>query len=156
LNAYRKQRRESDAQVKAQQDAWWAEYHQTQHYKDRRAADHKRKQSGDPIYRDKRQEGYHRRKQTLWQQVLDAYGRKCSCPTCSETIEEFLTIDHTDGYLSGPRSGEKLWRWLRDNGFPQDGFRLLCYNCNCGRERNNGVCPHEDNLFTDTPVVVAS
>ncbi len=125
------------------------EYHQTDHYKDRRASDHKRRQANDPEYRAKRRESYHRRKNELWQQILEAYGRKCSCIPCGETVEEFLTVDHTDGYTEGPRSGEKLWRWLRDNDFPQEGFRLLCYNCNCGRERNDGVCPHEEMRLTD-------
>jgi hypothetical protein len=29
------------------------------------------------------------------------------------------------------------------NNFPR-GYRILCYNCNCGRALNNGICPHKD------------
>lgn len=29
-----------------------------------------------------------------------------------------------------------------DQGFPPS-FRVLCYNCNSGRARNRGVCPHQ-------------
>ncbi len=143
LNLYRREQREADPELRARQHAWVVEYWQTEEYKARRAEDHKRRQANDPAYRESRKEAYRRRKETLWQQILDAYGRQCSCPPCGETTEEFLTMDHMDGYTDGPRSGEKLWRWLRDNGFPQNGFRLLCYNCNCGRERNGGVCPHQ-------------
>ncbi len=29
-----------------------------------------------------------------------------------------------------------------ENNFPP-GFRVLCYNCNCGRNHNKGICPHK-------------
>jgi hypothetical protein len=25
------------------------------------------------------------------------------------------------------------------------GFQVLCWNCNCGRAFNNGICPHVEN-----------
>jgi hypothetical protein len=28
--------------------------------------------------------------------------------------------------------------------FPNDVLRLLCFNCNCGRAKNGGICPHEE------------
>ena len=103
--------------------------------------------ASDPAYRERVCQNGITKKTTLWQLILEAYGRKCSCIGCDESIEMFLTIDHVndDGYKfkGGPRSGEKLWRYLRDLGFPQDDYRLLCYNCNCGRARNDGTCPHE-------------
>ena len=24
-----------------------------------------------------------------------------------------------------------------------DTIQILCFNCNCGRARNGGICPHE-------------
>jgi hypothetical protein len=27
-------------------------------------------------------------------------------------------------------------------GFP-DGFQTLCFNCNVGKYKNGGVCPHQ-------------
>lgn len=36
-----------------------------------------------------------------------------------------------------------MYRWAILNGFP-DELQLLCFNCNCGRQRNGGVCPHVD------------
>lgn len=73
---------------------------------------------------------------------------KCAC--CGEDDARFLTIDHVnnDGCLEvssrGRRvSGVSLYRRLVKRGFPK-GFRVLCFNCNCGRETNGGICPHID------------
>ena len=81
-------------------------------------------------------------------QALQAYGgEKPACSCCNENILDFLAIDHIDGKgnqhrkLIGEGSGT-LYRWLRDNGYPA-GFQVLCNNCNYGKYRNNGVCPHK-------------
>ena len=78
-------------------------------------------------------------------QVVAHYGSKCAC--CKETNPKFLSIDHinNDGaahYRQDP-SSMALAEWLLKHNFP-DGFRLLCYNCNCGRHYNGGICPHEE------------
>jgi hypothetical protein len=83
-------------------------------------------------------------RERAWQTVLDYYGRACEC--CLEADPDFLTIDHVDRdgakhRREGVRGGKEFARWLVRNGFP-GGFRLLCFNCNIGRERNGGVCPH--------------
>ena len=79
-------------------------------------------------------------------EVIAAYGSRCAC--CGEDEPKFLEIDHVNG--GGHEHRKKLGggpnvicRWLRDHGFPKDEFRLLCANCNRGRERNHGRCPHE-------------
>ena len=90
----------------------------------------------------------------LKRQVMDAYGGACSC--CGETELVFLTIDHMndDGaehrrQLAAERGGSwgqagaPTYRWLRDNGFPE-GFQVMCANCNCGKQWNGGVCPHQE------------
>jgi hypothetical protein len=70
--------------------------------------------------------------------VLDHYGNCCSC--CGETMKEFLTIDHinNDGHEHKKQiksnNSDTLYRWLIKNNFPE-GFRIHCYNCNCGRAR---------------------
>jgi hypothetical protein len=84
--------------------------------------------------------------------VIKEYGGRCAC--CGEGNEKFLSIDHinNDGaehkkkLFGSSRHGSSaaLYRWLIKNGFPRDNFRLLCYNCNCGRQHNNGICPHEE------------
>ena len=64
--------------------------------------------------------------------IINHYGGKCAC--CGETNIDLLTIDHMNG--GGKKHLKEIgncnfYRWLRDNGFPT-GFRVLCFNCNCG------------------------
>lgn len=86
-----------------------------------------------------------KRKDRNRQLVLDHYGRKCSCPNCPTTHEEFLTVDHIDGNGAAHRKeigrGAHVYSWLVKNNFPE-GFRILCFNCNCVRN-TYGYCPHE-------------
>ena len=82
-------------------------------------------------------------------EVFNAYGGfVCAC--CGETIPGFLTIDHINGGGSKHRKeiekgkgGCQLYYWLKREGYPP-GYQVLCYNCNCGRAHNNGICPHMD------------
>ena len=74
-------------------------------------------------------------------------GAVCAC--CGETEPAFLTIDHINGGGNKHRKSiaegtgtSKMWIWLRNNGYPP-GFQILCANCNFGRWRNGGVCPHK-------------
>ena len=74
--------------------------------------------------------------------VFDHYGRSCVC--CGESEELFLTIDHVnnDGAEHRRAIGPDICAWLLKNDFPE-GFQVLCYNCNCGKQRNGGTCPHQ-------------
>jgi hypothetical protein len=70
-------------------------------------------------------------------------GYRCAC--CKEDEPIFLTLDHmnNDGNKDRKRIGNgiRLFTLLRRQGYPP-GFQVLCFNCNCGRHRNGGVCPH--------------
>lgn len=100
----------------------------------------------------------HRRK--LRDTVFAMYGGYvCSC--CEITEPLFLTIDHinNDGAahrrsMVGGRqaTSERLYRWLRDNNFPL-GFQVLCMNCNLGKQRNGGICPHHTKILLDDYVI---
>ena len=92
------------------------------------------------------------KREELLKQIREAYGNKCNC--CGESNPLFLTIDHVnnDGYKLRPRnkngnyapsefSGHYYVRIVREN-FPKD-LQLLCWNCNCGKARNKGICPHK-------------
>jgi len=81
--------------------------------------------------------------------VLAGYGNKCAC--CGETTPQFLTIDHVnnDGHKDRGR-GFKLFARIIRQGFPAD-YRILCFNCNCGRELNGGICPHQGVLLNGPP-----
>ena len=83
----------------------------------------------------------------LQDEALRAYGGyKCAC--CGTTIREFLTIDHIENDGNAHRKaigfnyGASFYRWLKQNNYPP-GFQVLCYNCNYGKHRNHGVCPHQ-------------
>ncbi len=73
----------------------------------------------------------------LRKKVVAGYGCHCSC--CGEDRMNFLNIDHVNG--NDGRRGSRLLRFIIRHGFPPQ-YRLLCYNCNMGRELNGGVCPH--------------
>ena len=78
--------------------------------------------------------------------VYDHYGAMCKC--CGEKNIMFLTVDHVnnDGNLSKTKKGYRrcgiyLYDLIINEAFPES-YQLLCYNCNCGKHRNNGICPH--------------
>jgi hypothetical protein len=89
-------------------------------------------------------------RQKLIIQVLSHYGGnppKCAC--CGERELDFLTIDHINGGGNQHRKkvlghligGWIFYIWLRKNNFPE-GFRVLCWNCQWGCRKHNGVCSH--------------
>lgn len=87
-----------------------------------------------------------RKRRKIKSKVMKAYGGKCEC--CGEDKIEFLTIDHINKDGSKHRReinglGDRLYWWLQRNKFPE-GFRVLCFNCNCYRG-SFGYCPHKEN-----------
>jgi hypothetical protein len=78
--------------------------------------------------------------------VFTAYGKVCQC--CGETEELFLDIDHMDNDGAEHRKkynlncGTQFYMWLIKNKFPAN-FQTLCCNCNRGKFRNGGICPHQ-------------
>lgn len=80
--------------------------------------------------------------------VYEKYGGYV-CKCCGESTKEFLTLDHVnnDGAKHRRELGKgvsHLYRWIIKNNFPPI-FEVMCYNCNCGRRFNGGVCPHKAN-----------
>jgi radical SAM protein with 4Fe4S-binding SPASM domain len=74
------------------------------------------------------------------QAVLAAYGGVCAC--CREHRPEFLAVDHVNGDgAAHKRTVRNLYSWLKKNNFPQEGFQLLCHNCNFAKYAH-GACPH--------------
>ena len=91
---------------------------------------------------------YYSKKQT----VYEHYGDTCAC--CGEGQMDFLTIDHVneDGAdhrktLTSAGGGYAIYSWLVENDFPDD-FQVLCWNCQWGKKKNDGVCPHQN---SDSP-----
>lgn len=90
-----------------------------------------------------------KRNKENWARYKDAAfkaygGYVCKC--CGETEPRFLSIDHVNGGGNEHRKqigkGYGIFLWLKRNGYP-NGFRILCHNCNLGRQANGGICPHE-------------
>lgn len=83
--------------------------------------------------------------------IYKHYGSKCSC--CGESNAGFLTVDHieSDGHVERKKglytNGSQFYRFIIQNDFP-DNLQLLCYNCNLGRARNGGTCPHQTSPTT--------
>lgn len=103
--------------------------------------------------RDKIKAAKKRYSRKLRSRVINLLGNQCVC--CGEKIPEFLTIDHinNDGHLDrkslGTGGSRALYRkvlreLLNDINNPRERYRLLCYNCNLGRQRSGGICPHEE------------
>ena len=136
----------------------WAEYMRNYNAKNRnkilsqkRAYHHENRKNPEWVNKERKRgrEYWH----ALRKEAIQAYGgMKCSC--CGETEEKFLTIDHinNDGALhrrtiggkdgNGKGMGARTWKWLKDNNYPK-GFQILCMNCNHGKARNKGICPHK-------------
>ena len=102
--------------------------------------------------------------QKLKQQFLEMYGYVCAC--CGEFNPKFLTLDHikNDGaderafiVWDGPPQFKKpmprmsyrpTMHFLRDAvlKYQPEKYQILCFNCNCARAHNDGVCPHKREL----------
>ena len=76
-------------------------------------------------------------------EMIKAYGGRCAC--CGESKWEFLELDHTNGDGASHRKSIKgcsISKHLKKRGYPKEGYRLLCSNCNLSRARY-GYCPHQ-------------
>lgn len=105
------------------------------------------------ICRDCNREMCARRRAEIKAAVFEFYGPVCAC--CGESEVVFLTLDHVnnDGAEHRRTLGAKpnsttgtdvVYRWLVKTKFAEaDRFQVLCYNCNCGKRSNGGVCPHQ-------------
>ncbi len=95
------------------------------------------------LHPDRQKEASRKHNLKVKLQVISHYTdgtMKCAC--CGENHIEFLTVDHING---GGRKHRKsitgtFNEWLKKNYFP-DGYRILCYNCNCAMG-HSGYCPH--------------
>lgn len=95
-------------------------------------------------YRSQQNDYRRAQRERVFLDVLAHYGGACAC--CGERERYFLTLDHIDGngWQHRRQVGKTdMWKWAHANGYPSI-FQVLCLNCNAGRYRNGGRCPHED------------
>lgn len=85
--------------------------------------------------------------------VHDSLGAKCAC--CGETRREFFHLDHPlkngreERLKYGGQWGvyRRFRQFLKRNGRPPKGYRLLCANCNMSLG-DRGYCPHDRERLT--------
>lgn len=83
------------------------------------------------------------RRRRLFQQMLDALGHRCAC--CGEKNELFLSLEHKDGDGAEDRRSltwDQIYKKVIQNPDPMK-YEVLCFNCNLGKRRNGGLCPHK-------------
>lgn len=87
--------------------------------------------------------GYNKKHyEKLKNELFATYGHCCQC--CGESERSFLTIEHLKGNggkerkICGPLA--VMRKAIRSRDFSQ--YTILCMNCNVGKHRNGGVCPH--------------
>lgn len=120
-----------------------------EHYqanKERIRAEHGEYRKNNP---EKMRESNRAWRSIFWPQLradfINAYGGKCAC--CGESEPLFLDLDHIKNNGAEHRkefgNNQQIILWLKRNGWPRDEYQLLCCNCNQGKARNGGICPHK-------------
>jgi len=122
----------------------WSERNKEYERQYRRALWEKIKQDPERLaqYYQRQREYAKVHREKVRRKLVSLYGGKCEC--CGETEPLFLTLDHVQG-------GGSIHFRKRGSGVYKEAMkevdkskcRVLCWNCNLGRERNNGICPHE-------------
>lgn len=88
-------------------------------------------------------ETYKQKLAELRLRLIQGYGSKCNC--CGESMIEFLDLDHVnnDGHIDRKQfSWTAMYKKVIAENFPPQ-YQILCSNCNQGKRRNNGICPHK-------------
>lgn len=111
--------------------------------------EHARKTNRSPMHKI-----YHLHwRDRLQLEVLSHYSDKSMdfphCACCKEIMLDFLEIDHINNNGAEERRklgfkgrGIAFYTWLKRNNYPE-GYQVLCANCNKGKARNKGICPHQ-------------
>lgn len=111
---------------------------------EKRSADTKRwRAKKGPGYADAWKAKSTEYKNGLRAKVVSAYGGRCTC--CGEDEPLFLTLEHLNGdgrQHRKIRAYQSIFLDIIKAGFP-DSFTILCINCNMGKFRNKGICPHK-------------
>jgi hypothetical protein len=80
-------------------------------------------------------------------EVYLVYGPWCNC--CGEKEPLFLSLDHVDNNGNTERkvfNSLQLLKKIVREGFPKT-YQILCMNCNHGKHRNGGTCPHKSRVL---------
>jgi hypothetical protein len=100
------------------------------------------------LHKDRYNSVHRASRKRVKREAFEAYGGP-HCVCCSQSHEEFLTIDHIRGGGNSHRRqlememhrGNEFYQWLKKNDYPQ-GYQVLCMNCNLAK-RESLSCPHQ-------------
>ncbi len=96
---------------------------------------------------DKRTMYLRKYRKKLKNEFLNMYGNSCIC--CGENKDDrFLTLDHVnnDAYKQKANGSNLLEYKKAVKEYRPDLYQVLCWNCNCGKNVNGGICPHKEIL----------
>jgi hypothetical protein len=117
-----------------------------EHMKQRQEAWRQRRMK-EPEYKAKIRRNQRERNVRQRLQAIAHYSNgTMSCGCCGEKADKFLTLDHVNGGGMKHRKEpgfKTLSNWLVRHNYPP-GYQVLCFNCNCGRALNKGLCPHKE------------
>ena len=90
------------------------------------------------IYNAEKAKKYRLRTKQL---VFNHYGNgNPKCVYCFESELSMLTIGHIndDGVEDRKKTGmgSSFYSWLKVNNFPDNGYEISCFNCNCAKRIN--------------------
>ncbi len=107
----------------------------------------------DEVREKKSNYGKERRLQ-IKENFFEMYGDICNC--CGESERLFLSLDHVqnDGHLHRTNYKDNRDEYLEAiRVYNPSVYQTLCHNCNQGKHRNGGVCPHKTkDLNTHTAI----
>jgi hypothetical protein len=99
----------------------------------------------DSVLRRKKLRDYYKRRMHDARKALFAvYEPVCAC--CGESNTAFLTLDHVNNDGKKDRLlGKRVWELYLQAAREKDQarFQVLCWNCNMGKAKNGGICPHK-------------
>lgn len=85
------------------------------------------------------------RRRGRYEQLFKEYGSTCQCPCgCKQSNKMLLTLGHIhhDGAEDRKNNGGNIMvQWKAIKHPDHERYTILCYDCNCGTERNGRVCP---------------
>ncbi len=112
----------------------------------REAKEYQKEYRSRPEVRKRDNLAFKRRRAKIRNMVIQHYGGRCIC--CGETEPLFLSLDHINNDGASHRKkigvfgGAEFYEWVLKNKFPAR-LQILCHNCNIGKHRNGGFCPHK-------------
>lgn len=91
--------------------------------------------------------------------VFNHYGNSDpKCVICGERELSKLTIGHinNDGNIERKTigGGSNFYQWLKNNGFPNNGYVIECFSCNCSKRTLSYKITKPINYYEKLPSIL--